>query len=212
MQPTALEYLCVLTYILCVFAHHHESKTGDLKFPHQLFLCKWVIEQSVASYELLGGLLEQTGRLIDGAADQREREMYIFIFDNFAKILLNNLNALYQSDRAYLDIVFEQKKNKLAKQYVQTEYYPKVLRRLIWRTQLTEEDKRGVVSFLTDWQKVMPIEDAAAMKSLYEALETEDQEELVNRHRLVCARSFDFEKELPLIIELMAFKKTAENE
>lgn len=40
-----------------------------------------------------------------------EAEMTIFIFDSFAKILLNNLNALYESEQAYLDLVFEHKKN-----------------------------------------------------------------------------------------------------
>lgn len=94
-----------------------------------------MIEQSVASYELLLSLLERASRLAS-AATERERELYLFAFDGFAKILLNNMNALYQSEKCYLDIVFElrNKASTSASQFVQTEYYPKLLKLLIWRT------------------------------------------------------------------------------
>ena len=56
-QPTALELLYVLAYVLLVFASYHEDNDGNNNLPEQLFSCKWVLEQSVTSYQLLLALL-----------------------------------------------------------------------------------------------------------------------------------------------------------
>mmetsp|Transcript_2276 Transcript_2276/g.2955 ORF Transcript_2276/g.2955 Transcript_2276/m.2955 type:complete len:95 (+) Transcript_2276:138-422(+) len=92
----------------------------------QLFSCKWVLEQSVYAYRSLLALLDQAKKLV-AKSEGREKEMLTFIFDCFSKILLNNLSALYESERAYLDIVFacdKKLQTTSASDYVQKEYYP----------------------------------------------------------------------------------------
>ena len=107
--------------------------------------------------------------------------MAIYIFDSFSKILLNNLNALYESEQAYLDLVFEGKRKTrvAATEFVQTEYYPKVMKNLVWRTTLTAEDKASASKFLTPWQRVLPMSDDAVYAPIFADLE--NREELVAR-------------------------------
>ena len=163
--------------------------------PEQLFSCKWVLEQSVTAYQQLLSLLtrirEMASKFTDAAKQEEEKEtkekleceaeMTIFIFDSFAKILLNNLNALYESEQAYLDLVFEHKKNTRvsASQFVQTEYYPKVLEHLVWRTTLTEKDKADAIKYLTPWQKVLPMYDAGVYTPIYASLEENVRNDLL---------------------------------
>ena len=40
----------------------------------------------------------------------QEKEIVQHIFDGFAYILLNNMQALYESERAYLNLVFQNAK------------------------------------------------------------------------------------------------------
>ena len=53
--------------------------------------------------------------------DTREKELVTFLFDGFCEITLNNLQALYESERTHLKIVFA--KGKLPN-YDQEEFYP----------------------------------------------------------------------------------------
>ena len=38
--------------------------------------------------------------------DTRQKELVTFLFDGFCEIVLNNLQALYESEKTYLKIVF----------------------------------------------------------------------------------------------------------
>ena len=100
--------------------------------------------------------------LIAKCDDPRENTMAKYIFDGFARILQNNLNALFESEHNTVDLVFEQDRNLgiPAAETVQKNFYPKVLELLVWRTTLTPEDQANAVKYLTPWQRLLPLTDA----------------------------------------------------
>ena len=94
-------------------------------------------------------------------------------FDKVAQILLNNLNALFHSERSYLDIVFKVSsiKPRQGADWLQDYFYPEVLRMLGWRQFKYNPDDKSFekkLEYLSDWQKLLPFKNKAVLLSIYE--------------------------------------------
>ena len=81
---------------------------------------------------------------------QGDKELVLYIFDGFCTVLLNNLKALYESERAHLAFIFECRAQKDADgNYVQRTFYPELLKMLLWR--MKTSDKSQTAADLTNW-------------------------------------------------------------
>ena len=81
----------------------HKSTYAEDANAHWLILFQhgFVIDQSAESYLILLDLLKKTQALASTKTG-RDKEIVQYLFDGFAYILLNNMQALYESERAYL--------------------------------------------------------------------------------------------------------------
>lgn len=132
-QPTALENLYAIVYSLrkaSIFVQHESGESNRVRFINCLAL-----DQSAETYITLLDLLTKTKALVESKTD-RERELAEYLFDGFSTVLLNNLKALFESERAHLAFIFEcLPKNGTTAEYVQSTFYPELLKMLLWRMQ-----------------------------------------------------------------------------
>ena len=105
-----------------------------------LFQRAFVIDQSPELYVVLLGLLKETKSLACSLTDKVEKELATHLFDGFGEIMLNNLQALYEAERAYLRIVFAKGSKKANDggvsddpKYLDNVFYPELLEMLLWR-------------------------------------------------------------------------------
>ena len=136
--PTALENLYALVDLMRKMANavkHDENY--DVK---SLFQRAFVIDQSPELYVMLLGLLKETKSLAASSTDKVEKELATYLFDGFGEIMLNNLQALYEAERAYLRIVFAKGSKKANDggvsndpKYLDNVFYPELLEMLLWR-------------------------------------------------------------------------------
>ena len=75
--------------------------------------------------------------------DKQQKDVATFVFNGFCEILLNNMNALYEGDKWYLDKLFATKRttsdlddyysteNFEDPKFIQNTYYPKLLNILL---------------------------------------------------------------------------------
>jgi len=99
-------------------------------------------------------------RSLSEAAKGSDHTLALYCFDGFLNVLLNNLNALYESERAYLDLVFDQDE-KYSSSYLQKGFYSQTLRNLVWRASLlkpAEKTVENLTKLFAPWQKVLPID------------------------------------------------------
>ena len=154
----------------------------------KLFIKPLVIDQSKGTYLLLNQLLARTQALAKKATDQ-EKEICLFLFDGFRDILLNNLNALYESERQGLEILI---RPETEGDYLQTTLYPGILQMVLWRLK-TREDHAQTISQLEQWQKVLRFSDAHKLKEIYDQSELEKRDEYYKKHTANMPNLMDFE-------------------
>ena len=91
------------------------------------------------------------------------------------------MQALYESERAFLKLVF-QNVNEIDANYLSEIFYPELLRLLLWRQKDLGANQAAIVKNIKEWQKLMPFDQNETMKSIYEESGLENQADLFEMH------------------------------
>ena len=100
-----------------------------------LFQHAFVIDQSPKTYNLLIKLLNKSKDLASKASEKKDKDIIFYVFDGFKEILLNNLEALYEGERAGLELLLSPEDEKT--------YYKDALSLVLWRIKTKEEDSNA---------------------------------------------------------------------